>query len=78
MRNDRLVAIAQESRNDRGTNSVKQLPEHLVDELEHFFVAYHAGDGHRCKTLGVHGPKRAEKLVREGTKRFRAPPAGNV
>jgi inorganic pyrophosphatase len=78
VRNDRLIAIAQESRNDKATNSVKQLSDHLMAELEHFFSAYHAMDGHRCQILGVHGPKKAEKLVRAGTKRFRNTPAGKT
>lgn len=71
VRNDRLVAVAEESRNDKETQSLKQLPGALVDEIAHFFAAYHDMDGKEIKTLGFHGPKKAEQLVRAGAKKFR-------
>lgn len=71
IRNDRLVAVAEASRNDKDTESLKQLSKELVEEIAHFFAAYHDMDSKTIKTLAYHGPKKAEQLVRTGSKRFR-------
>jgi inorganic pyrophosphatase len=52
--------------------SLGQLDENLVDEIEHFFVSYNEMKGKVFKPLGRFGPKRAEELIEEGMKRFRA------
>jgi inorganic pyrophosphatase len=71
VRNDRLIAVAEECQYDKGMRSVKQLSDNFLEELEHFFASYHCVDGEVFKALACHGPKKAEKLVREATKRFR-------
>ena len=72
VRNDRLIAVAEECREDTCVRSLKDLPDGLVEEIQHFFTSYHELDGKRFRPLARHGPRRAEKLVREGVKRFRA------
>jgi inorganic pyrophosphatase len=67
-RNDRLLAVAVESKDHAHIASIDDLSDHLVDEIEHFFVSYHEMAGHVFKPIGRHGPARAEKLVREGMK----------
>jgi len=71
VRNDRLVAVAKECREDRGTRSLKNLPAPLLEEIEHFFASYHELEGTQFRPLARRGPTRAEKLVREGMERFR-------
>jgi inorganic pyrophosphatase len=70
-RNDRLVAVAFASHTHSDVQTIKDLNEHLLDEIEHFFSAYHDLDAENFKPLGRHGPNRAEKLVHKGAKRFR-------
>jgi inorganic pyrophosphatase len=72
MRNDRLIAVAEKARDHKGVRSLGQLSEHLVDEIEHFFISYNEMKGVKFKPLGRYGPKRAERLVEEGVRRFRA------
>src|SRR6185295_2455954 len=40
MRNDRLIAVAAESHNHSEVESLSQLNDYLLDEIEHFFVSY--------------------------------------
>ena len=72
MRNDRLIAVAEKARNHKEVRSLGQLSEHLLDEIEHFFVSYNEMKGVEFKPLGRFGPKRAERLIEEGARRFRA------
>jgi inorganic pyrophosphatase len=70
-RNDRLIAVAEECREDGCIQTIKDVPDELVKEIEHFFVTYHDLDGKSFKVIARRGPKQAEKLVRKAIKRFR-------
>jgi len=71
VRNDRLIAVAEESRDVRDVKSIKELPDVLLEEIEHFFASYHELDGKRFTPLARRGPRKAEKLVQKAEKRFR-------
>ena len=51
-RNDRLVAVAADSHNHSDINSLHGLNEHLVEEIEHFFVSYNTIAGKKFKPIG--------------------------
>jgi inorganic pyrophosphatase len=68
-RNDRLIAVAANARNHKDVKSVNDINENLVQEIEHFFVSYNQAKGKKFKTLGLHGPKRATQLVKNGRKK---------
>jgi len=70
-RNDRLIAVAAESRLHRKVRSLGNLNETLLDEIEHFFVSYNQVKGKEFKPLGRFGPVRARKIVEEGVTRFK-------
>lgn len=70
-RNDRLLAVAEGSHEHRNIQSIRDLNEHMLEEIEHFFVCYHDLDGKKFRVLGVHGTGKAVKLVRLAAKRFR-------
>lgn len=70
-RNDRLLAVAKHSHDQNNVHSFKDLNEHMLEEVEQFFVSYHSLDKADFKPLGRHGPKKAEKLIQEGVNRFR-------
>jgi inorganic pyrophosphatase len=72
VRNDRLIAVAEKARNHKEVRSLGQLNEHLLDEIEHFFVSYNEMKGKEFKPLGRFGTERAERLIEEGARRFRA------
>lgn len=70
-RNDRLVAVAEDSHEHHEIRSLKDVSERLVQEIEHFFVSYNEMAGQQFKALAQHGPHRADKLVKQAVKRFR-------
>jgi inorganic pyrophosphatase len=71
VRNDRLIAVAVNSRNHRDVNSLDDVNENLREEIAHFFVSYNESKGKRFEPLGQFGPDRARQLVNEGGKRRR-------
>lgn len=68
MRNDRLIAVASNSRTHKDIKSIDDLNETLVDEIEHFFVSYNEAKGKKFETLGRFGAIKAKHLVEEGIK----------
>lgn len=70
-RNDRLIAVAAHSREHSEIRSLKDLPDPLVAEIEHFFISYNEVRGKQFKPLGRFGARRAKKLVDEGQRRRR-------
>ncbi len=75
LRNDRLIAVASQSHDQRDIQSLDQLNQHLVDEIEHFFISYHALDEATFKPEGRLGPKKAQKIV---NKAIREGPRANA
>lgn len=69
-RNDRLIAVAAESRLHKGVRTLEALGPALLDEIEHFFVSYNDFKGKRFEPLGRFGPKKASELVEEGMSKF--------
>ena len=70
-RNDRLIAVAENSRDHDDVRSLDQVSQNLVAEIEHFFVSYNTIKGKQFKPLGRFGPERAGQLVEEGAQRLR-------
>ena len=68
-RNDRLIAVAADSRNHRDVRSIHQLSDNLVGEIEHFFVSYNEAKGKEFKPLGWFAAKRAATLVRQASRK---------
>jgi inorganic pyrophosphatase len=64
-RNDRLIAVAANSRNHRDIRTLDQVNENLLGEIEHFFVSYNQAKGKQFKPLGRSGPDRARRLIDE-------------
>jgi len=71
VRNDRLIAVAAQSKDYSDLHSLRDVNDHLIDEIQRFFENYNESRGTKFKALGVHGPKRAFKLVKKSvTKPF--------
>ncbi|MFN2455776.1 MAG: inorganic diphosphatase [Pyrinomonadaceae bacterium] len=70
-RNDRLIAIASESRVHAGVKNLSDINEQLVKEIEHFFISYNVIKGKEFKPTGRFGAIKAKSLVEEGVKLFR-------
>ena len=64
-RNDRLIAVASNSRTHSDLKSITDLNPELLDEIEHFFVSYNEARGKKFTPLGRYGPKRARDLIKK-------------
>ena len=71
MRNDRLIAVAKDSRTHKSVRTLADLNEVLLDEIEHFFISYNLIKGKEFAPLGRYGPIKAAKLVEDGMRSFK-------
>jgi inorganic pyrophosphatase len=71
IRNDRVIAIPENSHRERELHGVQDLPPELKQELEKFFVATDELEAKTLKFLGWQGPAQAKKLVRRCEKVFK-------
>jgi inorganic pyrophosphatase len=65
LRNDRLLAVAADSREHKGLHSLADLSSELLHEIEHFFISYNQAKGQTLTVLRRVGPKRAHALLQQ-------------
>lgn len=65
-RNDRLIAVAAHSQIHSEVKSINDLNERLVDEIEHFFIAYNEIKGKKFQPLERSGAIKARRIVEKG------------
>jgi inorganic pyrophosphatase len=70
-RNDRIVAIEEANHSYAHVRHVKELGKKFVEELEEFFVNYHALQGEKYKIIDVKGPAEARHRISDGIKGLR-------
>lgn len=70
-RNDRLIAVAADSRTHKAVRTLSDLNDTLMDEVEHFFISYNQIKGKKFEPLGRFGHIKAAALVEDGMKRFK-------
>lgn len=70
-RNDRLVAVAADSRTHQDVRTLADLNAALLDEIEHFFVSYNEIKGKTFVPLGRFGPIKAARLIEEAARLYR-------
>jgi inorganic pyrophosphatase len=68
-RNDRLLAVAANSATHRSIQTLSDLSQDLVAQIEHFFVSYNEMKGKRFEVKGRAGKKRALTLVTTALKK---------
>jgi inorganic pyrophosphatase len=66
IRNDRLIGTAETPKIRPAARSLADVPERLLDQIEHFFTAYNHYEGREFVVLGRRGPVVAGKRVDEG------------
>jgi inorganic pyrophosphatase len=66
----RLLGVAAESRAYREIRNLRDIPAHLLDEIEYFFVSYNKARGRRFRVVRRVGPEAAKRLVTASERRF--------
>jgi inorganic pyrophosphatase len=64
-RNDRIIAVAKESRTHSDIKSPNDLNNNMKHEIERFFTNYNKEHGKRFKVLGIKGADAALKLIKK-------------
>jgi inorganic pyrophosphatase len=62
-RNDRLIAVAADSRNHSHVRFLGDLNSNLIHEIERFFISYNETKGKKFTVLGRSGPAVARALI---------------
>jgi inorganic pyrophosphatase len=62
-RNDRFLAVPNESPRYRKVRSIKDLDSMMLDQIEHFFVSYNEMRNKKFKVKRRLGPKEAKKIL---------------
>lgn len=62
-RNDRLIAVAANSRDYSDVQKMDDLNKNMVKEIEQFFITYNKERGKKFRVLGTRGPKQAIKVL---------------
>jgi inorganic pyrophosphatase len=68
IRNDRIVAVAEENHMYANIRKLRDLPDKFVHELENFFVNYHNLESKKYRLLGCKGTQAAFFLIKEAMK----------
>jgi len=63
VRNDRLLAVAADSREHRSIQSLDDLSSDMLHEIEHFFISYNQVKGQSLTVRRRVGPTRAHTLL---------------
>ena len=63
VRNDRLLAVAADSREHKTIREIGDLAPEMLHEIEHFFISYNAVKGQQITILRRVGPARATALL---------------
>jgi inorganic pyrophosphatase len=71
-RNDRLIAVSSTSHEYAKVDSITDLNENLVSEIERFFVSYNSAKGKIFKPLGAHGALRAMEILKDAIGRSKS------
>ena len=67
VRNDRLIAVAENSRNHQDVHSLDDLSQNLISEIEHFFTSYNEVKGKKFVVIGRADAAQARQLVESGS-----------
>jgi inorganic pyrophosphatase len=73
-RNDRFLAVATHAHDHQHLKTLADLRPHLLDEIESFFTHYAGLNGKELEVLARKGPRRAEKLLKAGARKFERAP----
>lgn len=67
--NSRLIAVAAECQIFSDVKKLSDLPQTVVEQIEHFFVTYNQEAGKQFEPTGRRGPRRAKTLVEKAMRR---------
>jgi inorganic pyrophosphatase len=70
--NDRLLGAAVHSYSHESLQSIGDVSQSLLTQLEEFFVSYNKSRGKKFKVKGVHGASRAVKRLERAIEAYQS------
>jgi inorganic pyrophosphatase len=71
IRNDRLIATAETEKIRPDARSLDDIPKRLIDQIEHFFVAYNHFEGREFVPRRRRGPSAAARRLAQALRDYR-------
>src|SRR5947207_1144366 len=71
-REPKVLCVPCEDPNWEHVDGLDDLPDQLVEEIAHFFVAYKKREGHEVEVVGWASRETATKVIRDARERFHA------
>lgn len=68
---EKIIAVPVNDPSWNMYNNIDQLPEHILDEMRHFFRVYKELEGKKTTIVETRGPKEAERIIKEAIERYR-------
>jgi inorganic pyrophosphatase len=72
----KVVCVPRQDPNWEHIEELDQLPDQLVEEIGHFFVAYKKREGHEVEIRSWSSRERASEVIEAAQERFRATRCG--
>ena len=67
---DKVISVAKHDPTYSQMREVKELPRHLLIEVEHFFSSYKELEGKHVRSFGWHGVGEARRAISRTSKAF--------
>lgn len=68
---EKIIAVPVNDPSWNMYNNIDQLPEHILDEMRHFFRVYKELEGKKTTIVETRGPKEAERIIQESIERYK-------
>ena len=71
MVDEKIIAICENDPLYNEFTDIKEIPEHLLEEIKHFFTVYKQLEHGKTTKIGaIHGKKMAMKVIEEAKNRY--------
>jgi inorganic pyrophosphatase len=71
-RDEKIIAIPHGDPTFNNYKSIKELPSHIFDEMEHFFTVYKQLEGKNTAVSEIQGQKAAVEVIRKAIDNYKA------
>ena len=62
---EKVIAVPVNDPSYNGYNNISELPQHIFDEISHFFTVYKQLEGKPTSVLEILGPEQAVRIIQE-------------
>ena len=67
---EKIIAVPVNDPSWNMYTNIDELPEHILDEMRHFFRVYKELEGKKTTIVETRGPKEAKRIISESIKKY--------